>query len=404
MSLHYRVYADFDGTASEKAFYVSSLPMARSAALQDGARTIYGIKEVKHNWLTQEYIGREYAMLLLRSIVFQIKAGAPPATATRNAIESEEDPSKRARLQGAMDALSRGAHISDALYATGLYDTTVRSILAAGERIGGGNAIASALEYLEGRKAVWKTYGVVVSALFFELSTALSVPPSIQWYAIPWIEGNLPNSSPEKLVEYQSQLATLATNNLIWMWLSGIGMAVAGGLFLLWMFEPRARDWLTQNILTKTPMIGDWYTNDALARSCKVFGSMLKAGVRMDDAIRTILRSSDNMVAIRFWKAASHELSTGSSHGVAFAAAGILRKDELFVLKTAQGNEQIANVFLEIASERDGRQKFLSARIFRTSIILMFVYIGITMLIGFRLFGLFNHGMEMTVNSMTQGF
>ena len=170
-----------------------------------------------------------------------------------------------------------------------------------------------------------------------------------------------------------------------------------------WFVSPRYKDWLTHHLLVRTPMIGDWYTNEALSRSCKVFSSMLRAGVRMNDAIQTILRSTTNGVARRFWSEAHDALNTGVLPGTAFAASGLLRKDEILVLSSARGNDQIARSFAAMSEERNWRQKVLGARIFRMSVILMLAYIAVTLLIGFRLFGLFNAGLEMSMQSMTQG-
>lgn len=404
MTTHYQVLGNFAGKIAERAYFVTDVPMARRAAIQDGAQTVYRVRRIQQNFLTQQFLGREYAMLLLRAISFQVEAGIPPVKAVQTAIESEADSRKRARLQGAIDALARGASLADALYATGLYDSTVHSILMAGERIGSAGAIVSALEYLEDRKAAWKTYGFVLSALGIELSTALSVPPTIQEYAIPWIRDNLPKASPEELAKYLQQLDIIAFNNLLWMWLSFGMLVIATTMVAAWFASPRFKDWLTFHLLARTPMIGDWYTNDALSRSFKVFSSMLKAGVRMGDAIQTILRSTSNGMARRFWSESRDMLNTGALPGVAFSASGLLRKDETLVLSSARGNDQIAHAFAAMSAERHWRQKVLGARIFRMSILLMLAYIAVTLLIGFRLFGLFNAGLDMSMTSMMKGF
>lgn len=403
MTTHYQVFGSLNGKAFEKAYFVTDIPTARRAALQDGAQSVYRIRRVRQSWLTRQFLGREYAMLLLRAISFQVDAGVPPAKAVQTAIESEPDVGKRARLQGAVDALARGASLADALYATGLYDSTVQSILMAGERIGGASAITSALEYMEDRKTAWKAYGVILSMLIMELSTALTLPPAINEFAIPWIRDNLPKSSPEELAIYLQQLDAIAFNNWLWMWFSVAIVVAASVMAVAWFTNPRFKDWLTHRLLVRTPMIGDWYTNEALSRSCKVFASMLKAGVRMGDAIQTILRSTTNSVAIRFWSESHDALNTGVLPGAAFAAVGILRKDEILVLSSARGNEQIARAFAAMSEERTWRQKVLGARIFRMSIVLMLGYIAVTLLIGFRLFGLFNAGLEMSMNSMMKG-
>ena len=403
MTTYFNVFAEFNGRPAEKAYFVPDEAMARRAAIQDGAKAVYGIKPVRQNWLTQEQIGKEYAVLLLRAISFQIDAGVPAAKAVQAAIESEPNPKKRARLQCAIDALTRGASLSDALYATGLYDTTIKSILMAGERMGGGNAIVPALQYMESRKAAWKHYWAIIGAIIFEMSTALTIPPSIHWSLIPWIRENLPKSSPEQLQTYLSQLQTIEYHNILWMWFTAALLVAVGGAIFAWMTNPRARSWLTMNVLTKVPMIGEWYINDALSRSSKSVASMLTSGVHMADAIQTVIKATGNSLAQRFWLKAQEALKLGAPHGDAFASTGLLRKDEVVVLKSARGTAQIARALESMSAEREWRQKILSARIFRLSIVIMFVYIGITVMIGFNLFELFNAGLDMTMQSYTEG-
>jgi type II secretory pathway component PulF len=403
MTSYYRVLGLFDGKPVEKAYFVSTVESARRAALHDGARAVYRIKPVGQNWFNQQFIGREYGMLLLRAINFQIDAGVPAAQAVQTAIESESNHDRRARLQGAVDGLARGASLADALFATGLYDQTVHSILMSGERIGGAGAIKSAMDYLLDRQVAWKTYSFVLSALGIELSTALSVPPMLSDLAIPYIRDHLPKSSPEEVAQYVRDLDAIAFHNMLWMEFSAILVVVAAAMTFLWFMNPRFKDWLTHHFLVHIPMIGDWYTNDALARSCKVFASMIKAGVRMPDAIQTILSSASNAINRRFWSKSHDALNAGLLPGAAFAASGLLRKDEVLVLKSARGHDQFAVVFISMAEERAWRQKVLGSRIFWMSVFAMVAYIAVTLLIGFKLFGLFNAGLDMNTNSMLKG-
>lgn len=404
MTTHFNVLANFDGKLTKKSYFVSDLAMARQSAIADGAMPIFSIKKISQNWLTQQYIGRDYAMLLLRAIVFQVDAGVPAIRAVQAAVESEMDSSRRAQLQGAIDALARGASLSESLYATGLYDLTVKSILAAGEGTGNGNAVKSALDYMEERKSAGKAYAVIFSALAMEMSTAFTLPPSIHGFVVPYLREHAPKTSPEKLDAYFKRLDTLAFNNELWMWFSNLIVAVLCFAVIAWFTNPRAKDWMTHHVLVKLPLVGDWYANDALSRTCKVFSSMLKAGVRIDNAIHTILRSTHNGMAKQFWSKSRDALNIGATHSAAFASTGMLRQDEILVLKAAQGNKHIAQAFLSMSTERTYRQKALGSKIFRASIILMFVYIGITLLIGFHLFGLFNEGMDMSMNALSKGF
>lgn len=403
MTIHFDVTAQYGHAVVKKAYYVTSVSMARHLALQDGARIVYRVRKVQQHWLTQSFRGREYGMMLLRAISFQVEAGIPAAQAVQIAIESESDTGKRARLQGAMDALARSASLADSLFATGLYDSIIHSILLSGERIGSAAAIKSAMEYMESRKAGWKSYRLVLWALFWELSTALSVPPMISEIAIPYLKTHLPKAAPAELLEYQRQLDTIAFNNSLWMHFSTGLVGVAALATLSWFVDPRFKDWLTAHLFMRVPVLGDWYANEALSRSFHAFALLLQAGIHMPDAIKTIWLSANNSIAQRFWRESGALLESGMPIGSAFAASGILRKDEVLVLNSSRGNAQLARAFVSMAGEREWRQKILTSRIFRLSVILMLSYIGMTLLIGFKLFALFNSGLELSMDAVSKG-
>jgi hypothetical protein len=402
MTAQYHVFGQFDGVLVAKDYFVSDLPTARRAARHDGAKIVYHITKIRPNWFFRFRSGN-YGMLLLRAINFQVDAGIPAAKAVQTAIESETDVQRRSKLQGGLDALARGASIADALFATGLYDSTVYSILMTGERIGGASAIRSAIGYLSERRTAWKNYWVILSWMATEMSTALTLPPIIKDTAIPYIRTHLPKGTPAAIAGYQHQLDVIDFNNLVWMWITGFMLFIASVITIFWFTHPPFKDWFARRVLTRMPLLGDWYANDALARSCKVFADLLTAGVRMPDAVQTILKAASNSVAKRFWSTAQSALNSGALPGSAFTASGILRQDETLVLKTARSNLQFAAAFIAMADERTWHQKMLSQKIFKMSLVWMFVYIGITLLIGFHLFDLFNKGLDMTMDSTLKG-
>lgn len=403
MAIHFQVYAKFDGVYMERPYFVHDLYAARQSALNEGANPIYKIKEVKQNWLTQEQFGSKYGLLLLRAIKFQVESGVAPAKAIQAAIEFESNPRIRAQLQPALDVLSRGGQIADAIYATGLFDTTVRSIIAAGEIINGAEALRAAFEYMEEKRTSLQGTLAAASILSTELFTALTVPPTIQWEAIPWIIEHLPKATPEKLEEYRAQLDTIAFYNAIWMTFSALLLLAFAAAAVAWFFSPPAKAWLTNRVLAYTPLLGVWYQNDAMSRSFKSFSKMLKSGVRLNEAIKTILISTSNPINKKFWGAALQALGTGVTHAQSFSSSGLLRRDEILVIEAASSIQQLAHSFEVMGQEREWHKKALGARILKTSIFLTVGYILVSLLIALGLFDLFNQGLEMTMNSMTQG-
>lgn len=403
MAIHYQVYAKFNGVYMERPYFVPDMTSARKSAIQEGAHPIYKIKEVKQNWLTQEQFGSKYGLLLLRAIKFQVEAGVAPAKAIQTAIEFEKNERIRAQLQPAMDVLARGGQIADAIYATGLFDTTVRSIIAAGEVVNGAEALKAAFEYMEEKRSSLHSTFAAASILSTELFTAITVPPTIQWEAIPWIMKNLPKTDPQKTLEYTAKLDAIAAYNMTWMIFTFIIMMMFVIAIIGWYSSPNIKAWLTNKVLAYTPLIGEWYQNDAMCRSFKSFSQMVKSGVRLNEAVKTILISTSNPINKKFWGMALTALSSGVTHAQAFGSSGILRKDEILVIEAASSISQLSHSFLAMGQEREWRKKVLGARILKVSIFLTVGYILISLLIALGLFDLFNKGLEMTMNSMTQG-
>lgn len=403
MATHYQVIAKYDGIYMERPYFVADTTAARQSALSEGANPIYKIKEIKQNWLTQEQFGSKYALLLLRAIKFQVEAGVAPAKAIQAAIEFESNPKVRAQLQPALDVLNRGGQIADAIYATGLFDTTVRSIVAAGEVVNGADALKAAFEYMEEKRTSLQGTLAAASILSTELFTAVTVPPTIQWEGIPWIREHLPKASPEKLAEYTARLDIVSFYNMTWMVFTGILILAFIAASIAWFSSPTAKDWLTNRVLSRTPLLGQWYQNDAMSRSFKSFSKMVTSGVRLNEAMKTILISTSNPINKKFWGAALQSLSTGVTHAQAFGSSGILRKDEILVIEAASSITQLAHSFSVMGQERQWHKKALGARILKVSIFLTIGYILVSLLIALGLFDLFNQGLEMTMNSMTQG-
>ena len=404
MTSQYQVLGRYGRKVDKRVYFVPDTKTARKYAHQDGADEVYRIQQVKTDWLVSKMKGRgEYALLFLKAVNFQVEAGIPAVEAIKVAIESESDLTRRAKLQGAIDAIARGATLAEAMFATGLYDETIYSILMSGERIGSTSALKYSMSYLEERKTAWKAYTVVLSWLGMEVSSALSIPPTISDFAIPYIRGHLPKGTPEQVADYSHQLDVIQFNNEVWMWLSVVLLSAAAGLAVLWLADPKIKDWIAYRILMKIPLVKDWYANDALARSSKVFSTMLYAGVSMPDAVSTILKSAKNSVAKKFWSVTLQSLNAGVQAGLAFSNAGILRKDEILVLMASRGNQQFAKSFAAIADDRKSRKEVLGSRILKMSLIIMVIYIAITLLIGFKLFGLFSAGMDMSMDAAAQG-
>ena len=402
----YRVRATFSSQRriSERTYFTASVASARSAATQDGARDIYQIRLYRRNWLTQEYLGQAYALQFLQAIRFQISAGVPPGKAIVSAIEADPNPERQVRLHGAIDVLDRGGTIADAMMATGMYDHTAYTLLLAGERIGALQAVTGALGYLEDRKGSWKQLMAIAGLMAVELSTALSVPVTIDRVALPWVRDNLPRTNPEKLADYTQRLDHIAFLNQWWMVISYLGAFALVGLVLAWFAHPKARDWLAHRVVRHIPLVSSWLLHDALARSGAMFATMLENGVRTSDAVDTLRLSSTNPVVQRLWQGIAKAIAGGAGIGQALANSGVLRADEAMAAAATNGVKQLGGAFRAIAQNREWQAKRTAGQIVQATVGLTVVYIGINLALVMELFKLFNEGLDLGMGGITQGF
>lgn len=403
MNSHFAVRAMYGEAVITKNYFVTTAAIAREHAFKDGAKYVYRIREVKPSFLDRFFTDEEYAMTMLRSISFQIQAGESPVRAVRFFIESETNAKKRARLQSAQEALYGGDSIANALFATGYFDSTVRSILLAEEMTGTANAIMSAQKYMETAKEGSRAYLYAIRIIVIELASSVAIPPVIESTAIPYIQTHLPKGTPEQLFIYREQLEALRYNNHMWI-LFGDGIMLLVMLIMIaWFADHRAKLWIIQNLMNRIPVVKDWYISDSLSRTCGIFAEMLQGGVRINNALTTIIRSTTNIVAQEFWSSAQSSLNKGASVEKAFAGGKLLRADEINVIAAAKGSVQLGQVFAKITIEREWRKKILGQKIFNMSVGLMFIHIIITLVVGFRLFTLFSAGFDMSIENAGAG-
>jgi len=314
---------------------------------------------------------------LLRGIMFRATSTSP-GVALWKIIEAETNPTRQNILAPAREALARGLGLMDALKALQIFDRSTLAIIAASERAGKLTegipyAINSITQKRKNKGAIMGTMGwlafdvvTIVQSLFWGKGTVLN-----------WFKDNAPKEGPdlEKYVRVTHNLE-LTWDILIWI---AFGFAGFMGWCVFSFFINRGkRDWPTQRIVRKIPLIGGYMRDLSFADSMSAASRMLRSNVPINDALQQSSEASNSPEVAAYWDAANEQLSRGVGLGTALDREPLSRSERL-ELATLSDLSQVATIMESIAELRAQ-----AARVKHKLIVwLAFLLTGVYLAIGF---------------------
>jgi len=266
----------------------------------------------------------------------------------------------------------------DALKALQIFDRSTLAIISASERAGKLTegipyAIHSITQKRKNKGAIMGTMGwlafdvvTIVQSLFWGKDTVLN-----------WFKDNAPKEGPD-LEKY-----TRVTHNLELTWDILIWIAFGFAGFMAWcvfsFFINRGkRDWPTQRIVRKIPLIGGYMRDLSFADSMSAASRMLRSNVPINEALQQSSEASNSPEVAGYWDAANEELSRGIGLGAALDREP-LNRSERMELATLSDLSQVATIMESIAELRSqaGRLKH------KLIVWLAFLLTGVYLAIGF---------------------
>ncbi|WP_431798076.1 type II secretion system F family protein (plasmid) [Cupriavidus metallidurans] len=387
------------GDLTTREYFAGSQRDARREAIQAGMIAVYDIRQIKESIWNYEYLGRDYRLKLLNALRFQVDAGVSIAQAIQAIVEGETKPLRRARLARTLIVIRRGGSLAEALDAVGLFDEHVIALIRAGEQTGLRQGVRAAIQHEEAKRTTWRQILSAVGVLSLELSTALSVPWSLHFYAVGFIRNSLNSTADKaKLASFISELDTITHVNLGWMILT-YGLATVLSLWALgFMLLPGVRD-RSWPYLRRFPLLGAYLRQASMANSTRIVSVMLTTGVRLGETVDAMARTVTHGEVKGFWSAVASNLRNGHDSVRAFRH-DLITGSESLAIAAHQSSKQLGEILGAIAEEREYRRKELAKALLVMSVGLMVFYMIVSMGLALWAFKLYDAGATFNIESL----
>lgn len=314
---------------------------------------------------------------LLRGIMFR-STSTSPGVALWKIIEAETNPTRQNILAPAREALARGMGLMDALRALQIFDRSTLAIISASERAG---KLAEGIPYaINAITQKRKNKGAIMGTMGWLAFDVITIVQSLFWgktTVLGWFKDNAPKEGPD-IEKYARVTANLA---LTWDVLIWVAFATAG--FMAWcvfsFFINRGkRDWPTQRIVRKIPLIGGYMRDLSFADSMAAASRMLRSNVPINETLQQSSEASNSPEVAKYWDEANENLSRGVGLGAALDREPLNRSERL-ELATLSDLSQVATIMESISEIRSQ-----SARLKHKIIVwLAFLLTGVYLAIGF---------------------
>lgn len=281
-----------------------------------------------------------------------LRSGVPMLRSLRVIREQASNPPLRRVLQDVEERVEDGATLADAMARhPRAFPPLATSIVRAG---GEGGFLEDALERvakftdqqdeLRGRVLGALTYPVILAIIGTIVVNGLII------FVVPMVEGMFAKLKERgelpALTEWLLGLNRLMTS--VWGLLV-LGLLVAGVVALgKWFGTPRGREVLdTWRI--KIPVIGSIYLSLAVARFCRVLGTLLKGGVPIVRSLDIAADSTGNVVLTEVVRDASENISSGEALAGPLAASGHFPRDVTEMIAVAEQSNNLEVVLEQIS-------------------------------------------------------
>jgi len=263
--------------------YMTAAVDAREATRQALGRgwSVTGTKEIVRKFWQKEVVSKEYKLAFLRALSFYGESMSP-SRALMTVIKAETHAGIRHELDAALRILEVGGQFSDAVAQISMFDTSVVSILVAGEKTGSlRQAIASAAEHYEQATKTRAIMFGILTALSIDLFTSISTAITIQTTGLSWFA-----DQASEIKDALKKAAFLHQIELSY-WINGCALVVASIVGLaaaLAVFQGLippgwpGRKWI-EDATQKMPLFSTYFVNQEIADTFKVASVMLCGGV-----------------------------------------------------------------------------------------------------------------------------
>ncbi len=162
-------------------------------------------------------------------------------------------------------------------------------------------------------------------------------------------------------------------------WVVLVAAAVLAG-FVLWARQQREfREWASRQSL-RLWIIGPLISSTAVARFCRILGTLLANGIPMLQAMTISKEATGNAVMIEAIETATRSVQSGETLAEPLAASGLFEEDVIEVIRIGESANNLEEVLVSIAETIESRVDRLLSTAVRLLEPLLLLLLGATLL------------------------
>lgn len=227
--------------------------------------------------------------------------------------------------------------------------------------------------------AVYPVFLLIFGFIIVGILTTFFVPKFESFFSRLREAGKLP-----WVTEALMQVSAFLTDNGWW-----ILLLIISGISALWYFRdsPAWKQWL-DGIKLRLPGAGPIFLYLAIARFCRVLGTLLHNGVPILPALRISKDSTGNHVLSNAVAEAADNISAGESLGKPLRACGHFPPDVVEMISVGEESNNLEEVLIQIAEtteQRTARQLELFVRLLEPVLLIVMAAIVLVVIVALLL-------------------
>jgi general secretion pathway protein F/type IV pilus assembly protein PilC len=319
-----------------------------------------------------------------------LKSGVP----LLRALEVVKQQSSNAALKGVLGEVHRRVEEGDTLaVAMGRYPRVFGEMAVSMIRAGGeGGFLEEALmrvaEFTEAQDDLKKrTVGALVYPMVL-ITFGTAVVIVLMMFFVPKFENLFAGLQERGELPMATQWVMAASNGMRrWgLWLVG-GIVVTAWFARQWLFTEEGRRW-RDRLKLRLPLVGGIFKNFAVARFCRVLGTLLRNGVPILRSLEISGEATGNRVLSEAISAANENISAGQRLARPLADCGHFPADVVEMISVAEESNTLETVLLHAADslERNTWRKLdLAVRLLEPLMLLLLAGVVLVLVIALLL-------------------
>jgi len=305
-------------------------------------------------------IGRVPANLMATSfgqLADLLRSGVPLLRGIKLLREQTSNTRLRAALEQVHSRVEDGASLAEAMarFPRVFGEMATNMIRAGGE---GGfleDALTQVADFTEKQEDLRKrTLGAVIYPMVLVIIGTIVVTVLVVFF-VPKFEGLFDRLRQRGELPLMTDLL-LGTSNVLqswgWLILLALGGIVAAAMSVL--RTEAGRLW-SDRLKLRLPMAGPIYLNLAVARFCRVLGTLLHNGVSILRALNISRDATGNRVLAQAIAKATENISAGQTLSAPLSASGHFPRAVVEMISVAEESNTLENVLLQIADNLERR-------------------------------------------------